>query len=112
MMLVRNRALADVAKRSFKPEDCDMMCLVLSCDLAGDRPLGVENELRGPEMPVRLPPELLADLLSWNERMSRAVLAATETSSATARLNAEGENLASRIASVVPGGAKVRYLKE
>jgi hypothetical protein len=89
-----------------------MMYLVLSCDLSGDRPLGAENELRGPEMPVSLPPELLADLLSWNERMGEAVLADTETSSAIARLNAEGENLASRVASVVPGGAKVRYLKE
>jgi hypothetical protein len=56
-----------------------MMYLVLSCDLAGDRPLGAENELRGPEMPVSLPPELLADLLSWNERMGEAVLADTET---------------------------------
>jgi hypothetical protein len=89
-----------------------MMYLVLSCDLAGDRPLGAENELRGPEMPVSLLPELLADLLSWNERMGEAVLADTETSSAIARLNAEGENLASRVASVVPGAAKVRYLKE
>jgi hypothetical protein len=89
-----------------------MMYLVLSCDLAGDRPLGAENELRGPEMPVSLPPELLADLLSWNERMGEAVLADIETSSAIDRLNAEGENLASRVASVVPGGAKVRYLKE
>ena len=89
-----------------------MMYLVLSCDLAGDRPLGAENELRGPEMPVSLLPELLADLLSWNERMGEAVLADTETSSAIARLNAEGENLASRVASVVPNGAKVRYLKE
>jgi len=89
-----------------------MICLVLSCDLAGNRPLGVENELRGPELPVILPPKILADLLSWNERMGEAVLADTETSSAIARLNAEGENLASRIASVVPGGAKVRYLKE
>jgi hypothetical protein len=89
-----------------------MIYLVLSCDLAGDRPLGAENELRGPEMPVSLPPELLADLLSWNERMGEAVLADIETSSAIDRLNAEGENLASRVASVVPGGAKVRYLKE
>ncbi|QCB43451.1 hypothetical protein E5673_15465 [Sphingomonas sp. PAMC26645] len=89
-----------------------MMYLVLSCDLAGDRPLGAENELRGPEMPVSLPPELRADLLSWNERMGEVVLADTETSSAIARLNAEGENLASRVASVVPGGAKVRYRKE
>ncbi|RYE93221.1 MAG: hypothetical protein EOO77_45775 [Oxalobacteraceae bacterium] len=89
-----------------------MMLLVLSCDLAGDRPLGAENELRGPEMPVSLPSELLADLLSWNVRMGEAVLAATGTSSAITRLNAEGENLASRIAFVVPGGAKVRYLKE
>lgn len=88
------------------------MYLVLSCDLASDRPLGAENELRGPEMPVSLPPELLSDLLSWNERMGEAVLADTETSSAIARLNAEGENLASRVASVMPGGAKVRYLKE
>jgi hypothetical protein len=59
-----------------------MIYLVLSCDLAGDRPLGAENELRGPEMPVSLPPELLADLLSWNERMGEAVLADIETSSA------------------------------
>jgi hypothetical protein len=63
-------------------------------------------------MPVILPPEILADLLSWNERIGEAVLADAETSSAIARLNAEGENLASRIASVVPGGAKIRYLKE
>ncbi len=89
-----------------------MMYLVLSCDPAGDRPLGAENELRGPDMPVSLPPELLSDLLLWNERMGEAVLADTETSGAIALLNAEGENLASRVASVVPGGAKVRYLKE
>ncbi len=44
--------------------------------------------------------------------MGEAVLAATVSSSAIAGLNAEGENLASRIASVVPGVAKVRYLKE
>jgi hypothetical protein len=89
-----------------------MIYLVLSCDLGGDRPLGAEDELRGPEMPVSLPPSLLADLLSWNERMGEAVRGTGGPSNAIAELNAEGESLASLIAAAVPGGAKVRYLKE
>lgn len=89
-----------------------MRYLVMGCDAAGDRPLWNEDELSESEMPVSLPHELSADLLSWNARMGEAVHAATEASSNIARLNTEGENLALRIASVVPGGAKVRYLKE
>lgn len=89
-----------------------MKYLVLGCDPVGDRPLWEENELHGSTMPVSLPAELVADMLIWNETMAGAVHTATEATSALARLNAEGESLAKRVADAVTGGAKVRYLKE
>jgi hypothetical protein len=87
-----------------------MKYLVLGCDPVGDRCLWEENELHGNAMPVSLPPELVEDMLAWNEQMAGAVLAATEATSALKRLNADGESLAPRVEAAVTGGAKVRYL--
>lgn len=89
-----------------------MKYLVLGCDPVGDRMLWEENELPGPAMPVSLSPELLSELLAWNERMAYAILAKVEADSALERLNADGESLAQRVAVAVSGGAKVRYLSE
>lgn len=74
-----------------------MKYLILGCDPVGDRPLWEENGSHGGTMPVSLPPELVADMLAWNEQMAGAVYAATEATSALARLNAEGESLAKRV---------------
>ncbi len=49
-----------------------MKYLVLGCDPVGDRPLWEENESYGSAMPVILPPELVADMLAWNEQMAAA----------------------------------------
>lgn len=89
-----------------------MKYLVLGCDPVGDRTLWEENELHRSTMPVTLPPELVADMLAWNEQMAAAVLAAAEAASALTRLNADGESLAKRVQDAVVGGAKVRYLTE
>ncbi len=89
-----------------------MKYLVLGCDPVGDHPLWEENELHGSTFPVSLPSELIRELLAWNEQMAGAVQAATESTSAIARLNAEGESLAERVANTVTGGVKVRYLSE
>jgi len=87
-----------------------MKYLVLGCDPVGVRMLWEENELPGPAMPVSLPLELVTEMLAWNEQMASAILAKVEADSALARLNADGESLAKRVAAEVSGGAKVRYL--
>ncbi|SEN75463.1 hypothetical protein SAMN05192583_3472 [Sphingomonas gellani] len=89
-----------------------MMYLVFGCDPVGDRVLWEEDEVHGNTMSVSLPPDLVTDMLAWNEQMAGAVLATAEATSALARLNSDGANLAKRIAAAVPGGAKVRFLSE
>jgi hypothetical protein len=89
-----------------------MKYLILGCDPVGDCPLWEENELHGSTMPVSLPPELVEDILAWNEQMSVAVHAAAEATAALTRLNTDGESLADQVAAAVTGGAKVRYLRE
>lgn len=89
-----------------------MKYLVLGCDPVGDRMLWEENELPGPVMPVSLSPELVSELLAWNEKMARAILAKVEADSVLERLNSDGESLAKQIAAEVSGGAKIRYLSE
>lgn len=89
-----------------------MKYLVLGCDPVGDRPLWEENELHEAALPVTLEPALKAELLSWNEEMAAAVLAASEAASALSRLNSVGEKLAHRISASVKEDTKIRYLRE
>lgn len=63
-------------------------------------------------MPVSLSPELVSELLAWNEQLAYAILAKAEADNALERLNSDGECLAKRVAAEVSGGAKIRYLSE
>lgn len=89
-----------------------MKYLVLECDIGGGQPLREENELLAAGMPVDLPADLVAEMLAWNDQMADAIVAKTEADHALARLNSDGESLATRIAVAVSDGAKVRYLSE
>lgn len=89
-----------------------MKYLVLGCDPVGDRPLWEENELPEAALPMPLAPELKAELLTWNEQMATALVAASEAASALSRLNSEGEKLAQRIAASAQGDTKIRYVRE
>jgi hypothetical protein len=114
--IVRNlaaRPIVDMASARHIPQRRQSMkYLVLGCHPVGDRMLWEENELPGPAMPVSLSPELVSELLAWNEQMAYAILAKVEADSALGRLNSDGESLAKRVAAEVSGGAKVRYLSE
>jgi hypothetical protein len=87
-----------------------MHYLVLGCDVAGDEPLRAQFD-DAPALPD-LPSEISAALLSWNERMAEQIARRVELETLGERLNREGAELAKRVASSIPGGAKVRFLKE
>lgn len=87
-----------------------MHYLVLGCDVAGDETLRPQFE-NAPALPG-LPAELHSALLSWNERMAEQIGRRLELETMVERLNREGAELAERVANAIPGGAKVRFLKE
>ncbi len=94
-----------------------MQYLVLGCDPIGACPLWLEGEGLREAISVALSPDLKADLLDWNGRMSAIVAAPDRYSSANlealrAELNDEGLALAQRIVEEKGGDAKVRYLSE
>ena len=102
-----------VARKSQRfDERFAMKYLILGCDPVGDCPLWEENALHAAALPVALEPALKAELLSWNEDMAAAVLAASEAASALSRLNSAGEKLAHRISASVKEDTKIRYLRE
>jgi hypothetical protein len=67
---------------------------------------------------LRLPDELVAELAAWNDRYQRVVLTEAEKrsveplASLIRELDHSGLALAERLASVVEGGAKVKYYSE
>jgi hypothetical protein len=87
-----------------------MHYLVLGCDVAGDCPLRPQFA-DAPALPD-LPADLAAALISWNERMASQIARMTEEQAQLDLLNREVADLAERIASAVPDGAKLRFVAE
>lgn len=94
-----------------------MKYLTLAADY-GD--LTIRDEQLGALTPgeLRLPDNLSAELVAWNERYQQVIVAdldrrrAEPTASLIRELDRVGRHLAERISEAVEGGAKVRYYSE
>jgi hypothetical protein len=87
-----------------------MHYLILARDIAGDEPLRQQFE-DAPPLPD-LPCDLSAALLSWNQNMALQIAEVIDAQARLTKLNAEGQDLAERIAGAIGDGAKVSYRKE